>query len=295
MLHAFKLYTGPDNASHVKEGTVDENDRTDVVAIHFKETPAHSSFDWHNDPEPQYVITLSGTLEFTTRDGETFVVRPGDVLVATDHVGSGHKWRLIDDQPWRRASVVLKPGACGSFKANSWGGVRSSTAGKEEGRPTRAALRSRHATIKLHVRRWLLHRVDYASSATRRRLRIVGYASSWAQGIPCSYAGSGDRPSRRSRHQRQASRANVSGSMLAGRNMPSASITQSQSASIAKSPLSTIPPTNSEALGRSTFMRRRARSAPYHRHQGQMCARQPGVTLANVWNREKFPVRSAIP
>jgi hypothetical protein len=60
MLHAFKLYTGPDNASHVKEGTVAENDRTDVVAIHFKETPAHSSFDWHNDPEPQYVITLSG-------------------------------------------------------------------------------------------------------------------------------------------------------------------------------------------------------------------------------------------
>jgi quercetin dioxygenase-like cupin family protein len=117
MLHAFKLYTGPDNASHVKVGTVAENDRTDVVAIHFKETPAHSSFDWHNDPEPQYVITLSGTLEFTTRDGETFVVRPGDVLVATDHVGSGHKWRLIDDQPWRRAYVVLKPGARDSFKA----------------------------------------------------------------------------------------------------------------------------------------------------------------------------------
>jgi mannose-6-phosphate isomerase-like protein (cupin superfamily) len=47
-----------------------------------KETPAHSSFDWHNDPEPQYVITLSGTLDFTTRDGETFILRPGDVLVA---------------------------------------------------------------------------------------------------------------------------------------------------------------------------------------------------------------------
>jgi hypothetical protein len=39
MLYAFKLYTGADNASHVAEGTVAENDRTDVVAIHFKETP----------------------------------------------------------------------------------------------------------------------------------------------------------------------------------------------------------------------------------------------------------------
>jgi hypothetical protein len=52
MLHAFKLYTGADNASHVVEGTVAENDPTDVVAIHFKETPAHSSFDWHDADAP---------------------------------------------------------------------------------------------------------------------------------------------------------------------------------------------------------------------------------------------------
>ena len=114
-IRAFKLYTGRDNASHVLEGTVDEKARTDVIAIHFKETPAHSSYDWHPDPEPQYVITLSGTLEFTTRSGETFVLRPGDVLLAEDNVGTGHKWRLIDDWPWRRAYVVLKPGAKDSF------------------------------------------------------------------------------------------------------------------------------------------------------------------------------------
>jgi len=110
-IHAFKLYSGPDKASHVAEGTVTQHKRGDVIAIHFQETPAHSSYDWHNDPEPQYVITLSGTLEFTTRDGESFVLRPGDVLIATDNVGTGHKWRLIDGQPWRRAYVVLKPGA----------------------------------------------------------------------------------------------------------------------------------------------------------------------------------------
>jgi len=100
MMRAFKSYTGADKASHVLEGTIDEKDRTDVVATHFKETPAHSSHDWHSDPEPQFVITLSGTLEFATPDGETFVVRPGDVLLAEDHIGKGHKWRLIDDQPF---------------------------------------------------------------------------------------------------------------------------------------------------------------------------------------------------
>jgi hypothetical protein len=71
MVRAFKLYTGADGASHVLEDATDEKDRTDVVAIHFKETPAHSSYDWHPDPEPQFVITLSGTLEFATPDGET--------------------------------------------------------------------------------------------------------------------------------------------------------------------------------------------------------------------------------
>jgi quercetin dioxygenase-like cupin family protein len=119
MLRAFKFITGPDNASHVLEGTIDDNIRTDVVSIHFQETPAHSSYDWHTAPEQQFVITLSGTLEFITRDGEKFVLRPGDVLIADDNLGSGHRWRLIDDQPWRRAYVVLKPGAKDSFVAKS--------------------------------------------------------------------------------------------------------------------------------------------------------------------------------
>src|ERR1700761_4078619 len=94
-IRACKLYTGPDKASHVLEGTINQSDRTDVIAIHFSETPAHSSAEWHNTPEPQYVITLSGTLEFTTRDGEKFVLRPGDVLLSEDNIGTGHQWRLI--------------------------------------------------------------------------------------------------------------------------------------------------------------------------------------------------------
>ncbi len=110
MRHAFKLYTGPDNGSHVLEGTIDESKRSDVVAIHFKESPPHASLEWHTAPERQCVITLSGTLEFTTRDGETFVLRPSDVLLAEDDIGSGHKWRTLDDQPWRRAYVIVKDG-----------------------------------------------------------------------------------------------------------------------------------------------------------------------------------------
>lgn len=117
-MRAFKLYAGKDNASHVLEGTLRLDRRADVKDMHFKESPPHSSFDWHDAPEPQYVITLAGTLEFTTRDGESFIIRPGEVLVATDNVGSGHKWRLIDNAPWRRCYVVLKTGAEDLFMAS---------------------------------------------------------------------------------------------------------------------------------------------------------------------------------
>jgi quercetin dioxygenase-like cupin family protein len=94
-----------------KRDTLVFDQRTDVVAVHFKESPPHSAFDWHEAPERQYVITLAGTLEFTTRDGEKCIIHPGEVSVATDTSGSGHKWRLVDDQPWRRCYVVLKPDA----------------------------------------------------------------------------------------------------------------------------------------------------------------------------------------
>ena len=62
------------------------------------------------------VITLSGTLDFQTREGKHFLIRPGDILFAEDTAGSGHSWRLTDDQPWRRAYVVLAPGAAVPFQ-----------------------------------------------------------------------------------------------------------------------------------------------------------------------------------
>ena len=115
MIRAYYLYTGEDGHSHVRVGSVRADVLVDAESIHFKESPPHSSFDWHNDPIPQYVLFLSGVLEFTTKTGETFTVRPGEVLIATDHTGSGHKWRLVNDQPWQRAYVVFKPGADTQF------------------------------------------------------------------------------------------------------------------------------------------------------------------------------------
>jgi quercetin dioxygenase-like cupin family protein len=118
MIKAYHLYTGPDGNSHVTYGSVSGNEWVASESILFKETAAHSSFDWHNDPIPQYVITLSGVLEFMTKGGETFTVQPGEVLIATDYTGTGHKWRLVNDEPWKRAYVVFKQGVDTRFVAD---------------------------------------------------------------------------------------------------------------------------------------------------------------------------------
>ena len=117
MIPAYHLYTGADGDSHVTRGYIPDAALVKAESILFKETPAHSSFDWHDAPATQYVITLSGTLEFTLHNGETFIIRTGDILIAMDTTGSGHKWRLIDDQPWKRAYIVFAAGTDPHFIA----------------------------------------------------------------------------------------------------------------------------------------------------------------------------------
>ncbi|HEX8356325.1 MAG TPA: hypothetical protein VF610_02890 [Segetibacter sp.] len=107
MIKAYKIYTGSDNHSHVQMGAVVEEALSSTISIRFKETPAYSAYDWHPAPTKQYVLSLSGTLEFETRTGERFTLHPGEVLIALDTTGSGHKWQLIDDEPWRRAYIAL--------------------------------------------------------------------------------------------------------------------------------------------------------------------------------------------
>jgi quercetin dioxygenase-like cupin family protein len=111
MIRTIRLYTGRDGDSHVEHGSIADDALIGAVSISFKETPPHSALEWHTAPVPQYVITLAGILEFRTRDGETFRIHPGDVLLALDYTGSGHEWRLVNDEPWKRAYVVFTPGA----------------------------------------------------------------------------------------------------------------------------------------------------------------------------------------
>lgn len=109
MIKAYKLYSGEDGHSYFETGFVDENLVSSAEIIHFKETEPHSSYDWHKAPQVQYVLTLKGTLEFTTSLGDVFILKAGEVLITTDISGYGHRWKLLDTDPWIRAYIIVKP------------------------------------------------------------------------------------------------------------------------------------------------------------------------------------------
>lgn len=118
MIRCVRLWTGQEGSSHVEIGRLDMSSgrNDDLVSgamsathVTVEETAGGGTLAWHTAPVRQLVVTLSGTLVFTTRDGEEFTLHPGDVLLAEDTEGSGHQWRLEGSDPWRRMYVVLAP------------------------------------------------------------------------------------------------------------------------------------------------------------------------------------------
>jgi hypothetical protein len=134
MIRCVRLWTGEDQNSHFEEGLIhlEPSGRGDLLSgrmatttISFRETASGGVFTWHTAPVRLLVITLSGTLDFKTRRGEHFLIRPGDILFAEDTVGSGLSWTLTNAEPWRRAYTVIRPGVPVPFLANKSPGLSS--------------------------------------------------------------------------------------------------------------------------------------------------------------------------
>src|ERR1700733_12947589 len=125
MIRCVRLWTGEDRNSHFEEGHIhlEGGQRGDLLSgklaatsVSFQETVSGGKFAWHDAPVRQLVITLSGTLDFETRGGAHFILHPGDILLAEDTSGGGHKWKLVDQEPWRRVYVVLAKDAAVPFQ-----------------------------------------------------------------------------------------------------------------------------------------------------------------------------------
>ena len=126
-MRCIRLWTDSEGISLFEEGSIVLKNGSPVnllsdkfltKSISFAETQAGQSLDWHNAPTKQFVITLRGTLDFWNKLDDHFVITPGDILLAEDVTGSGHSWKLIGDDPWRRVYVILETDGDLSFIKN---------------------------------------------------------------------------------------------------------------------------------------------------------------------------------
>jgi quercetin dioxygenase-like cupin family protein len=111
-----RVYTGDDGESHfedlevpLKEGPYGSLSRlTPVTGVQFRETPVGASLDFHNAPQRQFVITLSGSVEIECGDGSKRTLGAGDILLADDTTGRGHITREVEG-PRRSIFLPLPP------------------------------------------------------------------------------------------------------------------------------------------------------------------------------------------
>ena len=111
-----RIYTGPDGESHFEDRSYPLYDEGPIgwlsetilaTGVVFRETDAAYDFDWHCAPQRQFVIMLAGGgVEIEVGSGERRRLYAGDVLLAEDVTGRGHRSRAISDEP--RISILVR-------------------------------------------------------------------------------------------------------------------------------------------------------------------------------------------
>jgi hypothetical protein len=111
-----RLYTGTDNESHFEEmeielenaGDIGElSEKVDATGIIFRRTGPGYDYDWHNAPQRQYIIMLDGAVDVEIGDGTVRRFSTGDILLAEDTTGRGHKSRAVNNEPRLSVFVTL--------------------------------------------------------------------------------------------------------------------------------------------------------------------------------------------
>ena len=115
-MHITRIYTGEDDESHFEDIEIPLEDAGNIgrlsgiqgaTGILFRETEGDYDFDFHCAPRRQYVINLDAAVEIETGDGTIRRINAGEVLLAEDTHGRGHKSRAVDSKPRRCIFVTL--------------------------------------------------------------------------------------------------------------------------------------------------------------------------------------------
>ena len=104
-MQVVRIYTGPDDMSHLEDVDVELDDHGVAgrisplwpgTGVQFREVDGDYLIDFHNAPRRQLVVNLTGSVEIETGTGERRVLGPGTILLAEDRTGQGHISRSVD-------------------------------------------------------------------------------------------------------------------------------------------------------------------------------------------------------
>jgi len=106
----YRLYSGDDGQSHFEQLDSSRsseffNATRSALGLLFRNDFAPHIINWHRAPRRRWVITLSGSVDIGLGDGTTTTFVPGDVFLAEDLTGQGHRTTPHD---WVRAYVNLE-------------------------------------------------------------------------------------------------------------------------------------------------------------------------------------------
>ncbi len=116
MMKVTRLYTGTDGESYFEDVEIPLDNRGEIgklsktigaKGIIFRQTEGDYNYDWHNAPCKQFVIMLEGEVEIETGGGAIRRFGPGNILLAEDTTGRGHRSRAVDNQPRKSIFVTL--------------------------------------------------------------------------------------------------------------------------------------------------------------------------------------------
>ncbi len=111
-----RLYNGPENQSCFEDIEIDLESKGPLglfsepigaKAVFFREIQPGYEYTWHNVVCREYVVTIEGQAEIEAGSGEKRRFGKGDVLLAEDMTGKGHRTRVIGRKPWRQIFVTL--------------------------------------------------------------------------------------------------------------------------------------------------------------------------------------------
>lgn len=91
----WRLYARPDGVSSLELLKVDlSNGRSTPFAsdrAQFAALAPHYETGWHNVPERTLVLTVAGSGEMETGDGQKIELKPGTIVLIEDTTGAGHR------------------------------------------------------------------------------------------------------------------------------------------------------------------------------------------------------------